>query len=115
MLVVDPQRFYSLAGNPESYLTLLRAIAANAAALSNTVKRQMQKSAFLLGGRRVVSSDKRESNNQRDSNRLWGDEDEESDSFLQYQLATASELVIVVRRLSAQARCLLVLGGDKKD
>jgi hypothetical protein len=101
MLVADPRRFYALARTPETFLTVLRVVAANAAALPNGLKRQMRNSAFLLGGRRVVSTSGRDSMINGRNSVLRREEDEEPESFLQYQLTTASELVIVVRNSKA--------------
>lgn len=56
MLVADPAKFYALAGSAEEYLQVLRNIAANAHLLGSSLKQAMQRSAFILGSRRVSSS-----------------------------------------------------------
>lgn len=56
MLIADPAKFYALAGSAEEYLQVLRNIAANVHLLGHGLKQAMQKSAFILGSRRVSPS-----------------------------------------------------------
>ncbi|KAA1076394.1 hypothetical protein PGT21_005731 [Puccinia graminis f. sp. tritici] len=56
MLIADPAKFYALAGSAEEYLQVLRNIAANVHLLGHGLKKAMQRSAFILGSRRVASS-----------------------------------------------------------
>ncbi|OAV92499.1 hypothetical protein PTTG_01164 [Puccinia triticina 1-1 BBBD Race 1] len=56
MLIADPAKFYALAGSAEEYLQVLRNIAANFHLLGHGLRRAMQRSAFILGSRRVASS-----------------------------------------------------------
>ncbi|POV96419.1 hypothetical protein PSHT_15145 [Puccinia striiformis] len=55
MLIADPAKFYALAGSAEEYLQVLRNIAANVHLLGHSLRRAMQRSAFILGSRRVAS------------------------------------------------------------
>ncbi|KAH9824771.1 hypothetical protein DFH28DRAFT_941666 [Melampsora americana] len=56
MLIADPAKFYALAGSAEEYLQVLRNIAANSHLLGHGLKQAMQRSAFILGSRRVSPS-----------------------------------------------------------
>lgn len=93
MLIADPAKFYALAGSAEEYLQVLRNIAANVHLLSRELRKAMQRSAFILGSRRVASS----SSNPTVKQRACEDEDEEIEAgqpFVQV-LALPAEVVII--------------------
>jgi hypothetical protein len=92
MLLNDPQRFLTLAGSSERYISLLRQIAAQASTFPGSLRRRMQDTPFLLGFERIRTT---HSQTRAASDPVKDDDDEEEDGLLQFRLALAVDIVVV--------------------
>ena len=84
LLLADPQRFLTLAGSSDTYISLLRQISSHFATFPNALKKKATQVPFLLGFERVGAD-----------NAVASKEngvDDEDEGILRYRLATASEV-----------------------
>jgi len=96
MLIADPAKFYALTGSAEEYLQVLRNIAANVHLLGHGLRKAMQRSAFILGSRRVASSSTTASSTTK-IQPTYEDEDEEIEAGQPFVhvLALPGDVVII--------------------
>ncbi|MBW0477365.1 hypothetical protein O181_017080, partial [Austropuccinia psidii MF-1] len=92
MLIADPAKFYALAGSAEEYLQVLRNIAANVHLLGHGLKQAMQRSAFILGSRRIAPN---ANNTARIDTYEDDDDDLEAGHPFVHVLAVPKDVVII--------------------
>ena len=98
-LVSEPQRFYQLAGSADAYLGILRQIATNWQHIRSPLRKQMERSAFLLGSKRISESTAK-GPGQATGHLLDEDSDEQDEEAddagtLVYALKKPSDVVVV--------------------
>ncbi|ETS61627.1 hypothetical protein PaG_04119 [Moesziomyces aphidis] len=98
-LVSEPQRFYQLAGSADAYLGILRQIATNWDRIRSPLRKQMARSPFLLGSKRIQEG-KADSGAQKTVNLMDADDDEQDEEAddagtLVYALKKPADVVIV--------------------
>lgn len=82
MMLADPPAILKTVGSFELYLSLLRMVAANYSHINTTLRSRMKLAVFFVGTKR------------EESNKAGGDDEDEEGKYT-FELARASELVIV--------------------
>ncbi|GAA99452.1 hypothetical protein E5Q_06151 [Mixia osmundae IAM 14324] len=91
MIVNDPKKIYALAGSASEYLAILRQIASSSKTIPSSLQRQMRTAAWLLGSRRLPTSQKSRAGRKRSDS----DDEDEDDGLISYDLCRAQDLVVI--------------------
>lgn len=108
----EPARLLSIMQSPEKYLSLLKSLAEELPSLKRDklLYKQMKSSKWLLGSVEIPSGKEKSRQNAMNDGAGSDQEDDESSSIKQYQLAAPASIV-VVSTLSSRRLMLLISQG----